>query len=461
MKGFLPLSAEMSVHYTGDEGRGMMKKIVTMLLLLLLALPCAAEEFYTQMPELLRFTQQTLSETVSRDAVIHRTYPDTVNDAVDAEMRAAIDSMAEKNREKLPSSRGTAAALDVGAYISRSGESLLSFLIVAEVSSGKEQLSVDFGTRVYDTATGKRVTLGDLFADEAAYTLLENEARAVLTAAFPAMEADGAALDALVGGGAIRDVPFTLGAARLTLTFRADSLYPGKNTLLHVNIGYSRLREFMTEYGLAQTDNSRFQMVALTYDDGPNRGATSRVLDALRAHGAQATFFVVGDRFKNNHDMLAREQDGNFSIQSHTYTHRYPDQMQKGEAQREKERMAAELGELIGVPPTMMRAPGGHAAYYAIHEIGYPLIQWALASGDSGNPHVDKIAQKVIASADDGEIVLMHDLNGGSPVYTERILKTLTQRGFLFVTVEELFEDAGAALEENVIYYAPGDIREK
>jgi hypothetical protein len=203
-----------------------------------------------------------------------------------------------------------------------------------------EHLSVDHAARVWDMETGHLLSLGDFFADDSgAWEILRGAVRDQLTAAFPELEPDAAALGQLLSDDSLKSAAFTLGAARLTLTFRADALYPGKNTLLHVNIGYSRLREYMTPYGLEQTDNSRFQMVALTYDDGPNRGATRGVLSALRAYGAQATFFVVGDRFKNNHDMLAREQDANFSIQSHTYTHRYPDQMKKGEAELEKARM--------------------------------------------------------------------------------------------------------------------------
>lgn len=417
-----------------------------LLFALLFALPCAAEEFYREMPELLRFTQTTVAKT---DAVL--TYPDTASDAVDAAVREAIDALAQESWENLASG----AEIDAGAVISRSGKSLLSFLVLAETTKDRELLSVRFEAMAFDTATGAQVRLGDLFEDGAAYELLSGEMRRTLEGAFPALEPDQTALDALCAPEAIREMGFTLGAARLSLTVRADAVYPGKNTLLHVNVPYSKLKPMMTKYGLEQTDNSRFKMAALTYDDGPNRGATRQVLEALRRHGAQATFFVVGERFGNNQDMLAREQNGNYSIQSHTYSHKYPDDLQKGEAERDKARMEEALGDLIGVVPTMMRAPGGHAAYYCRREIGYPLIQWNLASGDSGNPHIDKIAQKVIGSAGDGKIILMHDLNGGSPKYTQSVLSALTERGFLFVTVEELFEDAGVELRKNVAYKSP------
>ena len=129
--------------------------------------------------------------------------------------------------------------------------------------------------------------------------------------------------------------------------------------------------------------------------------------------------------------------------------------MAKGEAQKEKQRMIDLLGETTGIVPTMMRAPGGHWAYYATQEIGYPLIQWSLASGDSGNPHYDQIADRVIAGAADGAVILMHDINQGSPTYTQEILESFAARGILCVTVEELFSDAGVALEANRAYKNP------
>ena len=40
--------------------------------------------------------------------------------------------------------------------------------------------------------------------------------------------------------------------------------------------------------------------VALTFDDGPRRGTTARLLDGLRERGASATFFLVGERLAGN-----------------------------------------------------------------------------------------------------------------------------------------------------------------
>lgn len=417
----------------------------------------AQEEFVSKFPPALRFTQQTQTREVAKDIYIKCVYPDTALDAVDEDMRALIDRLAAQNEEHLPLTRVTIPSyLDVGAVVSRSGDSVLSFLATAEVSREKQQLSVDYATRVYDMEDGRLLSLSDFIREDGeAYAYIAEEIRSQLSAAFPGIEPDANALSSLLSAESIRSAPFTLGAARMTLTYRADLLYPGKASLLHVHLYYAQLRSMMTDYGLRQTDNSRYKMVALTYDDGGARGTTRGVLDHLRDYGAQATFFVVGKRCHNNQDMLVRQQDGKHSIQSHSYTHSYTEEMHAGDAQKEKQMMIELLGGITGVVPTMMRAPGGDFRYYVAREIGYPMIQWSLASGDSGNKHYDQIADRVISNAKDGAVILMHDINPGCPIYTKKILQNLTERGILCVTVEELFSDAGVALEENIVYKNP------
>ena len=428
-----------------------------LLLAALLAPLCAQADYYTEMRVHLRMTQKTGVEKLKKNIYLRITYPETANEAVNSEMRALIDEMTARNRDTLSLERTDAmSALDVGAVVSRTGTSFMSFLTIAETSRDYMQHHVDFDARVYDIRTGERVQLTDVFPEGSeAFDILAGEVRAQLSAAFPAMEADSAALDALTGPEAIKSAAFTMGPVRLTLTYRADALYPGKNSLLHVNIPYSELRRYMTPIAYAQTDNSRFRMVALTYDDGPVRDTTRKVMDELRSHGASATFFIVGRRMAGHRDFLARQQDANYSIQSHTYTHRYAGKINTEEAFAEKAQFAAELAEITGVAPVMMRAPGGMDEFYTGREIGYPVMHWSLAAGDSGNGQTKSIVPRVLNQIDHGDIVLMHDLNSECPRYTNKILTSLCEQGYLCVTVEELFIACGVPLEENRVYFSP------
>ncbi len=416
----------------------------------------AEEGYYEEMPELLRVWQKTETEMINSGAGIRRTYPTSANTAVDGEIRALVDALVDRNRDRLPKgTRKIPAYLDVGAVISRTGTSFMSFLTLAEISHEHEQLSVEFDARVYDMETGERVALTDIFPEASeAWAMLSRAVRVQLSEAFPEETPDEDALDALCEIQAIQSAPFILGAARLSLVYRADAVYPGKQTLLHVTMDYAELRPYMTERARAQTDNSRFRKVALTYDDGGALVYTRNVLDVLRRHGASATFFVVGRRSRNNHHNLCRQQDAGYSIQSHTYTHRYPKETTRAEKWEEKEQMARELSAVTGALPAMMRAPGGMENAYLRMGIGYPLIHWSLAAGDSGNPHADQIAEYVIKYVRNGDVVLLHDINPVVGEYSEEIVKSLIEQGFLLVTVEELFADAGIPLTEGNVYYS-------
>ena len=229
----------------------------------------AQEEFVSKFPPALRFTQQTQTREVAKDIYIKCVYPDTALDAVDEDMRALIDRLAAQNEEHLPLTRVTIPSyLDVGAVVSRSGDSVLSFLATAEVSREKQQLSVDYETRVYDMEDGRLLSLSDFIREDGeAYAYIAEEIRSQLSAAFPGIEPDANALSSLLSAEGIRSAPFTLGAARMTLTYRADLLYPGKASLLHVHLYYAQLRSMMTDYGLRQTDNSRYKMARQARND--------------------------------------------------------------------------------------------------------------------------------------------------------------------------------------------------
>lgn len=434
----------------------MIRRLLPLILLLLLCGAARAEEtaFYTRMPEALRATQSTRSEEIQKGLTLRRTYPKTSHTQVTREICALVDELARQ--EQAAAAQAGATMLDVGAVMTRTGTSWMSFLTLAEATGGREMLGVAYEARVYDMETGERVALTDVLAPESgAYALLAQAVREQLGAAFPGEEPDAAALDALCAQEALEAAQFTLGAASLTLTYRADAVYPGKHTLLHVRVGYSQLRPMMTERAQAQTDNSRFRMVALTYDDGGAQGRTRGVLDQLRCYGAQATFFIVGQTMGKNHDVLCRQHNAGYSLQTHTYTHEYTWELTDEQMLAYRDREAEEMSAITGVSPTLMRAPGGAEAAYVRLGIGYPLIHWSFATGDSSDTDVDAIVARTNWSLDDGDIVLMHDTNVNCAKYTRRLVESLTERGYLLVTVEELFEDAGVALEPGRVYYTP------
>lgn len=434
-----------------------MKKLLALCLCLLWIAPCAvAEERYAAIPALLQFSQKEAPrEKVQGDNYILRTYPITANAQVNAQLRALIDEMTERGRPVLngATSELMPAYLDVGANIFRTGTQWMSLLTIARSACEREQVYVDFDARVYDMATGDRLTLTDLFpADSPAWALLMQETADQLSAYFPAEIPDAAVLSALCTREALENAAFTLTPAKLSLHFRADALYPGHQTLMHVNVYYPAIRAYMTEAARQQTDNSRYKLIALTYDDGPARSYSMNLMHELRRYGASATFFVVGTNIAKNHDVLCREHDAGHDVASHNYVHTYDDLTQDN-ILTWKSKFNAAILPIIGVSPATMRAPGGHFKQFIAAQAGLPLIQWSVISGDAGSKDAGKISSRVIGSAKDGAVVLMHDINNKVSQYSASILPALEKKGFLCVTVEELFSHYGVTLEGDQVYY--------
>ena len=432
-----------------------MKRLIALFATLaLLAGTCPARAERAPIPDVLRFSQKELKkEYVRNDQYILRTYPQTANEAINEELHVLIDGMTEKGRSFLPAGKARIASyLDVGTTIFRTGSRWMSFLTIALITHEREQSYVDFDARVCDMVSGSRVTLGDLFApDSAAWDLLAQAARGQLTDYFMNETPDSAALEALCSREALEKTAFTLTPAKLELHYRADTLYPGKNTLMHVKLYYSSLRPLMTELGREITDNSSYKMIALTYDDGGAKASTKNLLLTLRRHGANATFFITGTMMGDNHNTMCRQHDAGFALASHNYEHTYSG-ITKESVRQWKAQFDSEMDNVVGIRPAYMRAPGGHSELFINADAGMPLIHWSVNSSDAGNDNVGAVADKVSGAARDGAVVLMHDLNPASWQYTDLILQKLEKKNYLCVTVDELFDHYGVPLLPNREY---------
>lgn len=200
--------------------------------------------------------------------------------------------------------------------------------------------------------------------------------------------------------------------------------------------------------------------IALTFDDGPTGGSsglTVKLLDALKEHNAHATFFMCGYRIKDFHTHMDRYLGEGHEVGNHTMNH--PMKTLKGQSSsfvhEEVDSNTDLIESYVGQKPTVMRPVGG--AYddnvkECMKESGLPIINWSLDTLDWKNRDADIIYQKIVDNAQDGDIVLMHDLRQCTVDGVSRAMDTLADRGFAFVTVSELAAIKGVTLEPGEVY---------
>ena len=428
--------------------------------MVLLALPLGAEAAEgAALPKVFQVKYTVKEREINNGrSFVSKEYVTTALKSVDEEINGLVDALDAAYAGTLTPDPGKTprrnSRLDIHVVHSVSGESAVSFLVLARDTHNRRQVKSPFETRVYDMNTGALITLDDLFdQDSEAWDVLAEAVYEELNAYFPAEEADPEALLALCGRDAIRETPFTLGPVCLNLHYEAKALYPQHPTLMRVTVPYDALRDMMTDLGRRQTDNASYKMVALTFDDGPSYTNTATLLNNLRRAGAVGTFFLVGERIEEYPDMAMRENDESHSLQSHHYKHVNASNSTLARTQEYTEKFYQVLTQTVGTAPALLRAPYGVFEPFIEAGVDLPMIHWGVDTKDWTGRSAAAILKVVREETRSGSIILMHDIQDQTPGAVKDVVNWLFANDFLCVTVEDLFLHNRQPFTPNQIYY--------
>lgn len=155
--------------------------------------------------------------------------------------------------------------------------------------------------------------------------------------------------------------------------------------------------------------------VALTFDDGPNPDATPLILDALKARGVKATFFILGRHADRWPDLVKRVADEGHCIGNHGWFHQRLHFKSPAYVRDDLTRGTKSIQAACGVTPSIFRAPHGFRAPWVssiAKSLGQRTVGWSLGVWDSDRPGVDVIADRTVNGAKPGSILLLHDGDG-------------------------------------------------
>jgi peptidoglycan/xylan/chitin deacetylase (PgdA/CDA1 family) len=195
-------------------------------------------------------------------------------------------------------------------------------------------------------------------------------------------------------------------------------------------------------------------IIALTFDDGPSP-YTELILDTLEKHGAQATFFVVGNLTGTGKRTIKRAFDMGCEVLGHSWTHRNLTELTPHEIKLELTDTSAAIEAVTGVYPKIYRPPYGavnDTLKRVSGELGYSIINWSVDTLDWEHKNADITCDKITENLHDRAIILCHDVYAATAEATERVIPGLLGCGYRFVTVSELLRCSGITLEAGVVY---------
>jgi peptidoglycan/xylan/chitin deacetylase (PgdA/CDA1 family) len=183
-------------------------------------------------------------------------------------------------------------------------------------------------------------------------------------------------------------------------------------------------------------------LVALTFDDGPAPDHTPKVLEILARHGAQATFFLIGDRVVAHPETVERIRAAGHEVGNHHYTLRSTLRMTDAEYV-DGLRRTEEALKLEG-PVKLFRPPGGRLRSGQLDEAvrrGYTCVLGSAYPFDGAHPPARYIRWVVSKNLAPGTIVILHDGIADpsrSIAALPGILEAGRRKGLRFVTVGAL-----------------------
>ena len=174
-------------------------------------------------------------------------------------------------------------------------------------------------------------------------------------------------------------------------------------------------------------------MVALTFDDGPDPATTPRILELLEKNKAKAFFFVIGEKAQGHPDLMREIIARGHDVGNHSYRHDVLLMLRSRQTLASEIRMAQKAISAFGIRPLVFRPPAGITnpkLRSILKQQGLHCVTFSCRGFDAGNRRFEGLAERILKKVRPDDIILLHDvLPKGSvtaDMWLEEIVKILT-----------------------------------
>ncbi len=183
--------------------------------------------------------------------------------------------------------------------------------------------------------------------------------------------------------------------------------------------------------------------VALSFDAAWGNEDTRQILDILKKHDIQVTFFMTGGWVESFPDDVKAIQEAGHDLGNHSENHKNMSQLSDEQKTEELMKVHEKVKILTGEDMELFRPPYGDYDDNVVLNAtknGYFTIQWDVDSLDWKDYGVDSIIDTVVnhKNLGNGSIILCHNGAKYTAQALESLITGLQDKGYEIVPVSQL-----------------------
>ena len=164
-------------------------------------------------------------------------------------------------------------------------------------------------------------------------------------------------------------------------------------------LGKGTDKEFKKSLYVPRKIDKTKKLIAFTFDDGPLKGNTERVIAALEKNDARATFFMLGQNANYYPETVKKVLESGNEVSSHTWNHTYLPKLSAAQVRAQEDKTANVIYKACGSKPVSVRPPYGAINENVKQGIDTALILWSVDTLDWKTKNTDATVKTILKHA--------------------------------------------------------------
>ncbi len=178
------------------------------------------------------------------------------------------------------------------------------------------------------------------------------------------------------------------------------------------------------------------KVIYLTFDEGYENGFTAPILDVLKEKGVKGTFFITGDYFNSQKELIRRIIDEGHTLGSHSTKHLDFAQKSIDECYEDLTLLHENVRDEFDYEMRYFRFPAGsfsERSLEMVNQMGYTSVFWSFGYKDwdpKNQMAPSEALEKLTSSLHEGEILLLHPVGSTNAEILGDLIDEIKSQGF-------------------------------